>query len=101
MLVYDGVNETKLFADLLSSLRATGKFTSPPAAAVALRSDVATGSSRSEVESAQDALRVAAAETRAAAAEARLAESVLQNTKLVEQLAELKLEIAKLKAGRS
>ena len=103
MLVHDGVSEAKLFADLLSSLRATGEFSSAAAAAPVVSSPptaAVAGSNRSEVEAAEAAMSVAAAETRAAAAEAKLAEAILQNARLSEQLAEVKLENARLRATR-
>ena len=108
MLVHDGVDEAKLFAALLSSLRATGKFPADAAAASAAAAAAAASqptaaapsSSRSDVQAAEYELRVAAAETRAAAAEARLAEAALQNARLAEQLAAVKLENARLGGGR-
>ena len=110
MLMHDGVDEAKLFAALLSSLRATGNFPADAAAASAAAaaaaaaasqpSAAAPSSSRSDVQAAEYELRVAAAETRAAAAEARLAEAVLQNARLAEQLAGVKLENARLGGGR-
>ena len=96
MLVHDGANEAKLFADLLSSLRATGIFS----AAATTPHLAPAGSNRSEVEAAEAGLLVAAAEARAAAADAKLADAILQNARLSVQLAELKLENAKLRAGR-
>ncbi len=95
MLVHDGANEAKLFADLLSSLRATGIFS-----AAATTPHLAPASNRSEVEAAEAGLLVAAAEARAAAADAKLADAILQNARLSVQLAELKLENAKLRVGR-
>jgi hypothetical protein len=103
MLVHDGKNEAKLFADLLASLRTTGKFPSSPAAAAAATSPPSpalVANTKSDVAAAEDALRVAAAEARAAAAESKLADAVLHNARLLEQLAEVKLENARLRAGR-
>jgi hypothetical protein len=103
MLVHDGKNEAKLFADLLASLRATGKFPSSRDAAAASPSSptlALVANTRSDVAAAEDELRVAAAEARAAAAESKMADAVLQNAKLLEQLAEVKLENARLRAGR-
>ncbi len=102
MLVHDGANEAKLFSDLLSSLHATGKFPYSSAGAAASPPLVAAlpGSNRNEVEAAEAALRIAAADARAAAAEAKLADAVLQNARLSQQMAEVKLENARLRAGR-
>ena len=62
MLVHDGKNEAKLFADLLASLRSTGKFSSSPAAAAAATSPpppALVANTMSDVAAAEDALRVA------------------------------------------